>query len=54
MKVIFEEYGYKTEDIENVLGDFLLSKLDKEKNKQQLRYVGYFFNKDIVNRDGTN
>ena len=53
MKVLFEEYGYKTEDIENVLGDFLLSKLDKEKNKQQLRYVGYFFNKDIVNRDGT-
>lgn len=53
MKVLFEEYGYKTEDIENVLGDFLLSKLDKEKNKQQLRYVGYFFNKDIVNHDGT-
>ena len=53
MKVLFEEYGYKTEDIEDVLGDFLLSKLDQEKNKQQLRYVGYFFNKDIVNHDGT-
>lgn len=53
MKVLFEEYGYKTESIENVLGDFLLSKLDKEKEKQQLRYVGYFFNKDIENRDGS-
>ena len=53
MKILFEEYGYKTESIENVLGDFLLSKLDKEKNYQQLRYVGYFFNKDIVNHDGS-
>lgn len=53
MKILFEEYGYRTEDIENVLGDFLLSKLDKEKDIQQLRYVGYFFNKDIVNNDGT-
>ena len=53
MKILFEEYGYKTESIENVLGDFLLSKLDKEKDKQQLRYVGYFFNNDIVNRDGS-
>ena len=34
MKVLFEEYGYKTEDIENVLGDFLFSKLDKEKNNK--------------------
>ena len=23
MKVLFEEYGYRTESIENVLGDFL-------------------------------
>lgn len=53
MKVLFEKYGYKTKDIENVLGDFLLSKLDKEKENQQLSYVGYFFNKDIVNHDGT-
>lgn len=53
MKILFEEYGYKTECIENVLGDFLLSKLDKEKDKLQLRYVGYFFNKDIINRDGS-
>ena len=53
MKILFEEYGYKTESIENVLGDFLLSKLDKEKDKQQLRYVGYFFNNDIVNRNGS-
>ena len=53
MKILFEEYGYKTEDIEKVLGDFLLSDLDKEKDIQQLRYVGYFFNKDIVNHDGT-
>ena len=44
MKILFEEYGYSTKSIENVLGDFLLSKLDKEKDKQQLRYVGYFFN----------
>ena len=53
MKILFEEYGYSTKSIENVLGDFLLSKLDKEKDKQQLRYVGYFFNNDIVNRDGS-
>lgn len=53
MKILFEEYGYKTERIEKVLGDFLLSELDKEKDIQQLRYVGYFFNKDIVNHDGT-
>ena len=53
MKILFEEYGYKTKSIEHVLGDFLLSKLDKVKDKQQLRYVGYFFNKDIVNHDGT-
>lgn len=53
MKILFEEYKYKTEIVENVLGDFLLSKLDKEKTEQQLRYVGYFFNKDIVNHDGT-
>lgn len=53
MKILFEEYGYKTEDVERVLGDFLLSDLDKEKDIQQLRYVGYFFNKDIVNHDGT-
>ena len=53
MKILFEEYGYSTKSIENVLGDFLLSKLDKEKDQQQLRYVGYFFNNDIVNRDGS-
>lgn len=53
MKIIFEEYGYKTESIENILGDFLLSKLDKEKEKQHLRYVGYFFNNEIENHDGT-
>ena len=40
MKILFEEYGYRTEDIENVLGDFLLSKLDKEKENQQIRQVG--------------
>ena len=54
MKILFEEYGYKTEDVQNVLGDFLLSKLDKEKNKQYLKYVGYFFNKDIFNHNGRN
>ena len=53
MKILFEEYGYNTGNIENVIGDFLLSKLDKEKDKQHLRYVGYFFNKDIANHDGT-
>ena len=54
MKILFEEYGYKTKDVQNVLGDFLLSKLDKEKDKQFLNYVGYFFNKNIINHDGTN
>lgn len=53
MKILFEEYGYKTGIVEKVLGDFLLSDLDKEKDIQQLRYVGYFFNKNIVNHDGT-
>lgn len=53
MKILFEEYGYETKRIENVLGDFLLSKLDKEKDKQNLRYVGYFFNKEIDNADGS-
>ena len=53
MKILFEEYGYKTETVEKILGDFLLSDLEKEKDIQQLRYVGYFFNKDIVNYDGT-
>ena len=38
MKILSEEYGYKTESIENVLEYFLLSKLDKEK-EQQLRYA---------------
>ena len=53
MKILFEEYGYKTVDVQNILGDFLLSKLDMEKEKQFLNHVGYFFNKDITNNDGT-
>ena len=30
MKVLFEEYGYKTEDIENVLGDFINNFFENE------------------------
>ena len=53
MKILFEEYGYKTEKVKSILGDFLLSNLDKEKDRQFLRYVGYFFNKEIASHDGT-
>lgn len=53
MKILFEEYGYETGAVEEVLGDFLLTDLDKTKPRQFLNYVGYFFNKDITNRDGT-
>ena len=53
MKILFEEYKYQTEDVKNILGDFVLSGLDLTKDTQQLRYVGYFFNKNIVNHDGT-
>lgn len=49
----FEDYSYQTEDIKSVLGDFILSKLDLTKQTQLLRYVGYFFNSEIENEDGT-
>ena len=42
MKILFEEYGYKTEDVVNILGDFLLSKLDKEKDKQREQQAAYW------------
>lgn len=53
MKILFEDYSYQTEDIKSVLGDFILSKLDLTKQTQLLRYVGYFFNSEIENEDGT-
>lgn len=53
MKILFEDYEYKTSVVEGIIGDFLLSKLDKEKDKQILDYVGYFFNREIVNHDGS-
>ena len=53
MKILFEEFKYNTEDVKNILGNFVLSGLDLEKETQQLRYVGYFFNKDIENHDGS-
>lgn len=53
MKILFEEHKYKTEDVKNVLSSFMLTDLDLTRESQQLRYVGYFFNKNIENRDGT-
>lgn len=53
MKILFEEYGYKTETIKDILGDFLLSKLDMERERQYLGYVGYFYSNTIKNKDGS-
>ncbi|MBR6287445.1 MAG: hypothetical protein IKR18_10785 [Bacteroidaceae bacterium] len=53
MKILFEEYKYQTEDVKDILSDFVLSGLDLTKKTQQLRYVGYFFNKNIENHDGS-
>lgn len=53
MKILFEEYPYQTESVRDILGEFLLSDLDLTKEKQQLKYVGYFFNKHIIGQDGT-
>lgn len=53
MKILFEEYKYQTKVVNDILGDFLLSQLDQEKDTQQLRYVGYFFNKNVPNHDGS-
>lgn len=53
MKILFEEYQYNTEDVRSVLGNFVLSGLDYGKTTQQLRYVGYFYNAEIENRDGS-
>lgn len=53
MKILFEEHKYRTESVKNILGGFVLSGLDLTKEYQQLNYVGYFFNKDVDNLDGT-
>lgn len=53
MKILFEEYTYKTGDVKGILGDFILSKLNLEKDTQQLRMVGYFYNAEIINHDET-
>lgn len=53
MRILFEEYQYKTEDVTGILGDFILSKLDMQSPTQSLRYVGYFYNKDINLSDGS-
>ena len=53
MKILFEDYSYKTKDVKDVLGNYLLSKINIDKPTQLLRYVGYFFNSEIENADGS-
>ena len=52
MKILFEEYQYKTEDVKDALNG-LLSANDLMQETQQLKQVGYYYNKDIVNPDGS-
>lgn len=52
MKILFEAYPYEMKDVKNVLGG-LLNDVEKDSKKPPLKYVGYFFNKDVENRDGT-
>lgn len=52
MKILFEEYHYKTEDVKDALNG-LLSANDLMQETQQLKQVGYYYNKDIVNPDGS-
>lgn len=52
MKVLFEAYPYEMEDVKNVLGG-LLNDVEKDSKKPPLKYVGYFYNKEVENRDGS-
>lgn len=53
MKILFEEFPYETKDVRNILCPFALSEAECEASSQQLKMVGYFFNKNIVNKNGT-
>lgn len=52
MKILFEEYKYKTEDVKNALQG-LLSDNDLNLQEQQLKCVGYYYCKEIENSDGS-
>ena len=52
MKILFEAYPYEMKDVKNVLGG-LLNDVEKDSKKPPLKYVGYFYNKDAENRDGS-
>lgn len=49
MKILFEDYVYKTEAVSDILGSFMQSGLEKTKETTLIKYVGYFYNKDIEN-----
>lgn len=53
MRILFEDHQYDTKDVKDVLGDFILSNLDLTKDTQLLKYVGYFYNPTIENKDHT-
>lgn len=53
MKILFEEYTYKTQLIRDILGNFVLSDVELSRPTQQLRYVGYFYSKPAKNEDDT-
>ena len=48
MKILFEGYQYKTEDVKDALQG-LLSDNDLNQPSQQLKYVGYYYNKCVDN-----
>lgn len=48
MKILFEGYQYKTEDVKDALQG-LLSDNDLNQSSQQLKYVGYYYNKCVDN-----
>ncbi|MBR3945853.1 MAG: LlaJI family restriction endonuclease [Bacteroidales bacterium] len=52
MRILFEGYKYQTKDVENALSG-LLSKIDLSQTEQQLKCVGYYYDKNAVNADGT-
>lgn len=52
MKLLFEDYTYSTKDVKDILG-FVVPEAAMTNDNQMLKCVGYFFNKNIENEDGT-
>lgn len=52
MRILFEEYKYDTKDVSDILGSFMQSGLEKSKDTTNIKYVGYFYNKEIPNANG--